>query len=117
MKKLFAFLAVIGILSFGASNFVMAQEEAVIEEAVEGVVDTLEVSEEAVVPVPVVDEPVSDAPTPLHQLVKAKFIEGNAMFMSFVLLCLIFGLALAIERIIYLNLATTNTDKPLSKLE
>ena len=66
MKKLFAFLAVIGILSFGASNFVMAQEEAVIEEAVEGVVDTLEVSEEAVVPVPVVDEPVSDAPTPLH---------------------------------------------------
>jgi biopolymer transport protein ExbB len=53
----------------------------------------------------------------LHQIVKAKFIEGGATFMAFVLLCLILGLALAIERIIYLNLATTNTDKLLSKIE
>jgi len=37
--------------------------------------------------------------------------------MGFVLLTLIFGLALAIERIIYLNLATTNTDKLLKKVE
>ena len=37
--------------------------------------------------------------------------------MGFVLLTLIFGLALAIERIIYLNLATTNTDKLLTKIE
>jgi len=33
------------------------------------------------------------------------------------LLCLILGLAIAIERIITLNLATTNTDKLLAKLE
>ena len=37
--------------------------------------------------------------------------------MGALLLCLIFGLALAIERIIYLNLATTNTEKLLSKVE
>ena len=37
--------------------------------------------------------------------------------MGTILLCLIFGLAIAIERIIYLNLATTNTDKLLAKLD
>lgn len=52
-----------------------------------------------------------------HQVVKKTFIEGGAFFMAFVLICLIFGLALAIERIIYLNMATTNTDKLLSKIE
>jgi biopolymer transport protein ExbB len=53
----------------------------------------------------------------LHKQVKRLFIEGGATFMGFVLLTLIFGLALAIERIIYLNLATTNTNKLLKKVE
>ena len=52
-----------------------------------------------------------------HQEVKRLFIEGGANFMAFVLICLIFGLALAIKRIIYLNMATTNTSKLLSKIE
>ena len=37
--------------------------------------------------------------------------------MAIVLLCLIMGLALSIERIIYLNLATTNTEKLLADVE
>ncbi len=57
----------------------------------------------------------SDAP--VYQQVKAKFIEGGAEFMGAVLLSLIFGLALAVERIIYLNLATTNTKKLLANVE
>jgi len=52
-----------------------------------------------------------------HQVVKQKFIEGGAEFMGIVLFCLIMGLALCIERIIYLNLATTNTEKLLNKIE
>lgn len=52
-----------------------------------------------------------------HQVVKEKFIEGDPMFMTPVLICLILGLAIAIERIIYLNMATTNTDKLLSEVE
>ncbi len=48
---------------------------------------------------------------------KEKFIEGDAMFMGIVLLALIFGLAICIERIIYLNLSTTNTKKLLNKVE
>lgn len=55
--------------------------------------------------------------TVLHKEIKRLFIEGGAGFMSSILLCLIFGLAIAIERIIYLNLATTNTDRLLAKLE
>ena len=52
-----------------------------------------------------------------HQIIKQKFIEGGAGFMGIVLLCLILGLALAIERIIYLNMATTDTGKLLNDVE
>lgn len=52
-----------------------------------------------------------------HQTLKDKFIEGGAGWMAPILLCLIFGLALVIERIIYLNLSTTNTQKLLNKVE
>ena len=37
--------------------------------------------------------------------------------MGIVLACLIFGLAIAIERIIYLNLATTNSKKLTEDVE
>ena len=50
------------------------------------------------------------------QMVKEKFIEGGWQFMSLVLVCLILGLAFCIERIITLNIATTNTDKLLSRV-
>ena len=52
-----------------------------------------------------------------HQVLKEKFIEGGAGFMGVVLIALILGLALCIERIIYLNLATTDTDKLLSEID
>ena len=45
------------------------------------------------------------------QELKKRFIEGGPGFMGIVLICLILGLAIAIERIIFLNLATTNTKK------
>jgi biopolymer transport protein ExbB len=52
-----------------------------------------------------------------HQILKEKFIEGGPEFMAVVLICLILGLAISIERIIYLNAATTNTNKLLAKIE
>lgn len=58
----------------------------------------------------------AEAEAVLHKEIKRLFIEGGAGFMGVILLCLIFGLAIAIERIIYLNLATTNTDKLLAKV-
>ena len=44
-------------------------------------------------------------------------IEGGPGFMGIVLACLILGLAIAIERIIYLNFATTNTEKLVEDIE
>ncbi len=51
------------------------------------------------------------------QVLKEKFIEGGWSFMSLVLICLILGLAFCIERIITLNIATTNTDKLLARID
>lgn len=50
------------------------------------------------------------------QILKEKFIEGDWRFMSLVLVCLILGLAFCIERIITLNIATTNTEKLLERI-
>lgn len=52
-----------------------------------------------------------------HQELKERFVEGGPGFMGIILLCLILGLAIAIERIIYLNLSTTNTDKLAQRVE
>ena len=74
-----------------------------------------ETAEPAPVTPAAADEP--DEPKGFHQVIKDYFIQGGAGFMAIVLLALIFGLAIAIERIIYLNLATTNTQKLLNKIE
>jgi biopolymer transport protein ExbB len=50
------------------------------------------------------------------QFIKQKFIEGGWDFMSAILICLILGMAIAIERIIVLNLSSTNTERLLEKV-
>lgn len=60
---------------------------------------------------------VNEGQDSIHYVFKQKFIEGDVIWMSPVLLCLIFGLGVIIERVIYLNLATTNTSKLLNKVE
>ena len=101
MKKFFMFLAVIGLIAVSA-HYASAQEaEEVATEAVAADASALSVQND----------------TPIYQAIKTKFIEGGPGFMATVVLCLIFGLALSIERIIYLNLATTNTNKLLASVE
>ncbi len=63
------------------------------------------------------DATESDETIGFHQELKNRFVEGGPGFMGIVLLCLILGLAFAIERIIYLNLATTNTQKLADNVE
>ncbi|GAA4894962.1 MotA/TolQ/ExbB proton channel family protein [Flaviramulus aquimarinus] len=63
------------------------------------------------------DAAPADEPLGFHQELKKRFIEGGAGFMGIVLLCLILGLAIAIERIIFLNLSTTNTKKLTQDVE
>jgi len=52
-----------------------------------------------------------------HQVLKENFIDGGPGFMGIVLVALILGLAISIERIIYLNLATTNTKKLVADVD
>ena len=62
-------------------------------------------------------EVVADETAEGQQTFKDRFIEGDPTWMAPVLLCLILGLAFVIERIIYLNMASTNTDKLLESVE
>lgn len=63
------------------------------------------------------DEAAAEGSKGFTQVLKEQFIQGGAGFMGIVLLCLILGLAVAIERIIYLNLASTNTSKLKQQVE
>jgi biopolymer transport protein ExbB len=115
MKKLFVFLTIAGMLAFGFNTMALAQADQAETEV--AATDITEIAEE---PAPAaVDQtlaPDYEGQT-FHYILKEKFIEGGASFMSIILLCLIIGLGLCVERIIYLNLATTNTNKLLNSVE
>ena len=117
MKKIYAILAVFGMLLLVVSASAIAQDEAAEEEPQVTTLNEEETEEVVVEEEAIAIEEEPQERSTLHKQIKAKFIEGGASFMGFILLCLIFGLALAIERIIYLSLATTNTNKLLEKLE
>ncbi|GAB3646883.1 MotA/TolQ/ExbB proton channel family protein [Echinicola sediminis] len=115
MKKLIALFMLTGML---LSPVISKAQDATEDTSAE---DTTEMAmeEEAVEePAPVVaDDDIVVEDQPFHQIIKDKFIEGDPTFMTPVLICLILGLAVALERIITLNLSTTNTKKLLAKVE
>ncbi|NCA86979.1 MAG: MotA/TolQ/ExbB proton channel family protein [Clostridia bacterium] len=114
MKKLFAFLTIVAMLSFGFVASVQAQDQTATQDEMQA--DTAYAEDDDVAPATTLAvEPAKEKD--FQQVLKEKFIEGNWAFMGIVLLTLIFGLALSIERIIYLNLSTTNTSKLLNKVE
>ncbi|MDA3879213.1 MAG: MotA/TolQ/ExbB proton channel family protein [Prolixibacteraceae bacterium] len=116
MKKLFALIAVLTIFTLGMSVNVIAQDQA--EVATEEVAEAADTTAVDLYEDPIEEEALAEENgNSLHSQLKQKFIEGGPTFMSFVLIALILGLALAIERIIYLNLATTNTKKLLANVE
>ncbi len=53
----------------------------------------------------------------MHRILMQKFLEGGWGWMLPVLLCLVIGLAVAIERILYLTLSTINKNKFIAKVE
>ncbi len=95
MKKLFSILATAGLFILG-TNTVSAKTASIAMFVQAG---------------------DADAPVGFTQVLKEQFIQGGAGFMGIVLLCLILGLAVAIERIIFLNLASTNTTKLKQQVE
>lgn len=127
MKKLFALLSMVALISLGA----YAQDEEVQVEAadnsdVEMVEDTTATNDtlaedttavEETMGTEMEEEKLAEEPETFHQILKRYFIQGSPGFMAIVLLALILGLALVIERIIYLNLATVSTRKLLTNVE
>lgn len=116
MKKLCAYLSIVIILTLGLSNAVFAQKQTAKTTTETATVSATETA--AVETATAVQEEASDAETQsFHQVLKTKFIEGGVPWMTPILICMILGLALVIERILYLNLATTNADKLLLQIE
>ena len=95
MKKLFlipsAALSVLGTVSAFAQDAAVATETVVAETQMAG--------------------------DSLHHVMMQKFLEGGWEWMLPVLLCLVIGLAVAIERILYLSLSTINSKKLIAKVE
>ena len=118
MKKFVALLAIASFITFGSSQVAYAQDEKTPE------VNTtktdsaiaLNAANETVAAEAEVEEEVVEEKS-FNQVLKDKFIEGGAGWMTPILLVLILGLALVIERIIYLNLSTSNTTKLLNDIE
>ena len=103
MKKLFLVLAA-ATLSFGAAFAQDANETPAQEVAVEQVVEAEVEAEEL-------------AGEPMHFALMKKFLEGGWGWMLPVLVCLVLGLAIAIERILYLTMAQINTNKFINEVE
>ena len=120
MKKVLSLLAVAAMLTFGANKTYAQEEGAATEEVVmddSTVMEEAPVEEMAEEPVVAESTETAEVDTSVSQAIKTKFIEGGPEFMALVLICLILGLALSIERIVYLNMASVNTAKLLSEIE
>jgi len=113
MKKLFALLALVGMLTFSTAPLAWAQDAPQTPDSALAAPDSTVIEEEAEA---VVAEETSTIGG-VYKALKIKYIEGDAFFMSFISLVLILGLAFAIERIIYLNLSEIDTKALLSKVE
>ena len=101
MKKVFALIALVTMFSLGFDNVTYAEGDEPTK--VTAVDDAPAKAEQASVSI--------------SQQIKQYFIDGGPLYMSLVFVVFILGMALSIERIIYLNMATTNTSKLLNDIE
>ncbi len=106
MKRLFSILALAGLFVLSTNTVNAKATTATVVSNLSTMATTVMLQDEA----PAADKSFT-------QVLKEQYIKGGAGFMSFVLICLILGLAVAIERIIYLNMASTNTGKLRQEVE
>ena len=132
MKRVFSILTIMCFMVFGitvtnakSANLNIDKLPAFLQEETEAEEATAEQDSVAVVEEPQevqeVEPEEAEAPVEedlgFHQELKKRFIEGGPTFMGIVLLCLILGLAIAIERIIFLNASTANSKKLAQDVE
>lgn len=124
MKKVIALMSIVGILTFTNFNGLMAQDAAkapakdttTAQVAAPATDSTVAATDTAAAAVEQTAAPKEESKT-FHQMLKQKYIEGGAGWMTPILLCFILGMALIIERVLYLNMATTNIQKLLKDIE
>lgn len=120
MKKVFAIIALMGVFTFGMTQSISAQDEAVDSAATEQVDSAAVDTAAAAATVDAADDEVASSEpveTGMYKNLKTKFIEGDAGFMAIVAISLVLGLAFCIERIIYLALSKINTVKFIDEIE
>lgn len=112
MKRFLVSIALAGLMTVGFAGASFAQDEATTEpEATEQAAPAVTEAE-----TPATEVPVAAESEGFHQALKTKFIEGGPGFMAIISLVMILGLAFCLERIIYLNLADTNSKKLLDEI-
>jgi biopolymer transport protein ExbB len=111
MKKTVSIFALVGTLLLSISGVVFGQSDTTSQAA-----EQTPTEQPAAAPEQAAGDAAAEEQT-FHQQIKDKFIEGGVPFMWPILICMILGLAVSIERIITLNLATTNTKKLLTQIE
>jgi biopolymer transport protein ExbB len=124
MKKLISSLTIVAVITFGFANVSSAQQTPEDSLRIADSIAQVEAAALAVSTAANAENEESTAPQEEEepelsfvQTLKQKFIQGDPFWMTPVLICLIIGLALSIERIVYLNLSTINTKRFLDEVE
>lgn len=122
MKKTISSISIALLMAIGVFNYAVSQdttESTATESVAEEMVDSpSSISNQANEEDSEVSQPIDEVvELDFVQTLKQKYIEGDPFWMTPVLICLIIGLALSIERIVYLNLSTINTRKFLDDVE
>lgn len=122
MKKIISSLAIAAVLAFGFTNTTVAQADTTGAENTEAAAAAAkeDVSTAATAGPKKAEkagEEEEEEELNFIQTLKQKYIEGDPLWMTPVLICLIIGIALSIERIVYLNLSTINSAKFVGDVE
>ena len=121
MKKVISSLLVAAMMTIGFATLVSAQEGDSLAATADSTEEVAPAADETIADQAqegdVEETPAEEAGTDFVQQLKQKYIEGDPLWMTPVLICLIIGLSMSIERIVYLNLSTINTQKFLDEVE
>ena len=109
MKKIISSLAIALTLTIGFTGISNAQDSTAAQEEVSTA------AQEGSATSKTADEEKLELT--FVQTLKQKYIEGDVLWMTPVLICMIIGMALSIERVVYLNLATIDTKKFLNAVD
>ncbi len=115
MKKLIVFLAMMGLMLCVQPSVAQTKQP---KDSTELVMNDTVAADSAMA---LIDADLEGEDTAegggLHKLLKSKFIEGSAGFMSLVALALVIGLAFCIERLIYLTLSEIDAKRLMQDID